>query len=255
MTRAAGVTASTAGDQPAGRGSTPTAALQLAPRDLRLELVPPAVAAALFVRWHYLHSAPAGVKLAFGVFAAQRLAGALALNAGPINGWRLVAGANREDCLCLARLWLADDLPPNSESRVLALLVRLLRRHTRVRFLLSYADPAAGHVGTIYQAAGWRYTGTAEAQPLMALGGGRPRHTRSIASALGTHSAEFFRGQGVPVQLVATVPKHRYLEFVDPAWADRLRVPPLTYPKKGGDEDVACAPAPGPVARGPLEPQ
>ncbi len=255
MTGAAGVTASTAGDQPAGRGSTPTAALQPSLRALRLELVPQAVAAALFVRWHYLHSAPAGVKLAFGVFAESRLGGALALNAGPINGWRLVAGAGRTDCLCLARLWLADDLPPNSESRVLALMVRLLRRHTRVRFLLSYADPAAGHVGTIYQAAGWLYTGTAEAQPLMALGGGRPRHTRSIASALGTHSAAFFRSRGVPVRLLATVPKHRYVVFVDPAWAPRLRVPTLPYPKKGGDRDGACAPAAGPVTGGPLEPQ
>ncbi len=112
-------------------------------------MVPPAVAASLFVRHHYLHSAPAGVKLAFGVFAGSCLAGALALDSGPINGWRLVAGADRNDCICLARLWLADDLPPNSESRILGLLVRLLRRHTEVRFLISYAGPAAGHVGTV----------------------------------------------------------------------------------------------------------
>lgn len=225
----------TAGDQPAGRGSTPAAALQFLPRALIVRTLPPAVAGDLFVRFHYLRSAPAGVKLTFGVFAGERLAGAVALNAGPINAHRLVEGALREDCLCLARLWLADDLPRNSESRVLGLVVRLLRRHTNVKFLVSYADPAAGHVGTIYQAAGWLYTGVSEAQPLMAIGDGPPRHTRSIASALGTHSAAHFRRQGLAVRLVATTPKHRYLMFVDPAWRNRLRSPVLPYPKKEGD--------------------
>jgi len=220
-----------AGDAPAN-GSP---ALQISPRDLTLRTIPPAVAAILFVRHHYLHSAPAGVKLTFGVFAGERLAGAVALNAGPINAHRLVEGAAREDGMCLARLWLADDLPRNSESRVLGLVTRLLRRHTAVKFLVSYADPAAGHVGIIYQAAGWLYTGLSEAQPLMAIGDGPPRHTRSIASVAGTHSAAYFRRQGLAVRLVATTPKHRYLAFGDPSWRGRLRVPVLPYPKKEGD--------------------
>ncbi len=232
-----GVSSSTARYQRDDGGASPTTPLQLSPRDLTLRTIPPSVAADMFVRWHYLHSAPAGVKLTFGVFAGACLAGAVALNAGPINAHRLVQGAERGDGLCLARLWLADDLPPNSESRILGLLVRFLRQNTSVRFLVSYADPAVGHVGVVYQAAGWLYTGTAEAQPMMALGDGPPRHTRSIASTLGTHSAAYFRRQGMDVHLVATIPKHRYIAFVDPSWRPRLRVPVLPYPKKGGGPD------------------
>ena len=234
-TCADGVVRCTPPDQGGGGGVEPTSALQ--PRDLTVRVVPPSVAADIFVRWHYLHAAPAGVKLTFGVFAGARLAGAVAFNAGPINGHRLVEGARREDCLCLARLWLSDALPPNSESRVLGLCIRMLRKHTNTRFLVSYADPAAGHVGTVYQAAGWLYTGPSEAQPLMAIGDAPPRHTRSIASVLGTHSAAHFRRQGLDVRLVATIPKHRYLIFVDPSWRPRLRVPVLPYPKKGGGPD------------------
>ncbi len=236
--RCAGGVASCTPPVQGGRGGAgPTPALHLSPRELELRVVPHGVAAALFVRHHYLHSAPAGVKLTLGVFADGRLAGAVAFNAGPINAHRLLKGAQRGDGLCLARLWLADDLPRNSESRVLGLVVRRLRRATTVRFLVSYADPAAGHLGTVYQAAGWVYTGTAEAQPLMDLGDGIPRHTRSIASVLGTHSAAYFRRQGMDVHLIATVPKHRYLTFVDPSWRPRLRVPVLPYPKKGGGPD------------------
>ena len=235
MIRAGGAAVSTPPAQGGDGGANPTPALQ--PRDLLLCEILPRVAADLIVRRHYLHAMCAGTRLCLGVFAGGRLLGTIALNAGPIAAPKLVGGATTHDTLTLARLWLADELSANSESRVLGLLVRLLRRHTAVRFLVSYADPAAGHVGTVYQAAGWLNTGTSEAQPLMSLDGGPPRHTRSIASVAGTHSAAFFRQQGMAVELVPTIPKHRYLVFVDPTWRDRLRAPVLPYPKKEAEPD------------------
>ena len=173
------------------------------------------------------------------VFAHGGLLGAVALNAGPIGGRRLVEGATTRDCLSLARLWMADELPRNSKSRVLA-MGRALRRHTAVKFLVSYADPAVApggvpHVGYVYVAAGWLYTGVSEPQPLFALGDGRPMHTRSVASVWGTHSRTFFEEHGLSVREVPTLGKHRYLCFVDPSWRDRLHVPVLPYPKTGGE--------------------
>ena len=193
--------------------------------------MPYLVAQGVITRNHYLHSMPGGTKLTFGVFAAGRLLGAVSLGVGPINVHRLVAGATRDDCLVLTRLWLDDVLPRNSESRVLGVLVRALRRSTRVRFLASYADPAAGHLGTVYQAAGWLYTGVSEAQPRMDLGDGVARHLRSVGSAFGTHSAAYLRRHGLAVRFIPQAGKHRYLAFVDPAWRPRLLAPVLPYPK------------------------
>ena len=116
--RGVGASSSTARYPRDDGGASPTTPLQPTARDLIVQTIPPAVAADLFVRHHYLHSAPAGVKLTLGIFGDDLLAGAVAFNAGPINGWRLVKGARREGCLCLARLWLTDTLPRNSESRV-----------------------------------------------------------------------------------------------------------------------------------------
>jgi hypothetical protein len=152
---ATGVMASTARSHRAGAGSIPSVALQ----DLVLAPVPKQVASDLVAKHHYLHSAPAGTHLAFGLFVKNRLNGAVCLGVGPKNAHRLVEGAAPDDVLTLSRLWLSDDLPGNSESRVLGIVARLLRKHTSLLFLLSYADPAAGHVGTVYQASGWSYTG------------------------------------------------------------------------------------------------
>ena len=209
-------------------GSRPTSPLH----SLRVKPISFAVARVLIVLYHYLHSLPGGTQLAFGVFVGNRLLGALTLGVGPLNAYSLVVGANPEDCLVLTRLWLNDELPKNSESRVLAVVVRSLRRQTQVKFLVSYADPAQGHLGTIYQATGWVYAGPSEATPLYDLGDGKTRHSRSLSHAYGTHSVRHFRDHGVPVKLVPQQSKHRYVYFLDPKWREQLRVPAQVYPKK-----------------------
>ncbi|MFQ6025899.1 MAG: DNA methyltransferase [Dehalococcoidia bacterium] len=191
----------------------------------------------LLVKYHYLHSLPGGTCLAFGVFLGNRLLGALTLGVGPSNVFSLVDGATPDDCLTLTRLWLSDELPYNSESRVLGLVLKSLCRHTGLKFLVSYADPAQGHLGTIYQATNWVYTGLSQATPLYDLGDGQPRHSRSLSHALGTHSVVYLRAKGVAVQLVPQQAKHRYLYFLDRNWRERLRTPELPYPKFDSAEE------------------
>ncbi len=162
MSCAASVGASTTFVQKERPGSSPRTALHL----LRVCPLPISVAKALLVRKHYLHSLPGGTCLAFGVFLHSRLMGALTIGCGPSQAYRLVIGATRDHCAVLTRLWLDDELPANSESRVIGVVLRALRRSTSLAFLLSYADPTQGHVGTIYQATGWLYTGLSQATPL-----------------------------------------------------------------------------------------
>jgi hypothetical protein len=193
--------------------------------------VPFSVAKQLLVRHHYLHSFPGGTKLAFGSFLGNRLLGALTLGAGPANAYALVDGAIAGDCLALIRLWLSDDLPRNSESRFIAIVLRFLKQHTDLRFLVSYADPAQGHVGTIYQATGWIYTGLSQATPLYDIGDGRARHSRSLSHAFGTHGLAYFQRHGMDAKLVPQQAKHRYIYFLDPSWRSRVKPPVLAYPK------------------------
>jgi hypothetical protein len=194
--------------------------------------VPFSIARQLLVQKHYLHSFPGGTKLTFGAFIGTRLLGALTLGAGPANAYSLVDGATPDDCLTLSRLWLSDELPKNSESRFLGIVIRALKRNTSQKFLVSYADPAQGHLGTIYQATNWLYTGLSEAMPLYDVGDGKLRHSRSLSHAFGTHSVQHFAKHGIAVKLAPQPAKHRYVYFLGPSWQQRLNVPVLPYPKK-----------------------
>ena len=210
-----------------GGSADPTLALQ----SLGITPVPTGIAKDLLVREHYRHSLPGGTCLAFGVFFLSRLLGALTLGAGPFNAHSLVKGAIPGDCLTLTRLWLAGELLPNSESRVLGFVIRALRNHSRLKFLLTYAEPAVGHMGTIYQASNWLYTGLSDAMPLYDPGDGRLRHSRSLSHACGTNSVRHFADHGVEIKVVQQSRKHRYIHFLDPAWRPRLQVPVYPYPK------------------------
>ena len=224
---AGGVTEARSATQRAGGGATPTPALQ----SIQVRPVSVKIAKGILVGNHCLHSMPGGTQMTFGVFLEQRLLGALALGVGAFNSRRLVSGATHGDCICLTRLWLADDLPKNSESRVLAVILRSLARDTSVKFVVTYADPSAGPVGTLYQAGGWLYTGVSGPSVLYDLGDGVGRHSRTFGHALGTRSLRYLRRHGTRVSPIERPGKHRYLYFLDKAWSDKLKVPVRPYPK------------------------
>jgi len=161
--------------QGAGSGSSPSAALH----SIVVKPIPFVVARDLIERNHYLHFLAGGTMLCFGTFQGERLLGAVTLGAGPYLAYHLIEDAERNDCLVLTRLWLSDELPVNAESRVIGIVTRLISRYTNVKFLVSYADPVAGHVGIIYQSVGWLYTGLSSIMSLYDLGDGIARHSRS----------------------------------------------------------------------------
>lgn len=91
--------------------------------------------------------------------------------------------------LSLARLWLHDDLPHNSETVVIAKALKLVQRRWlevhpprfmnepyHVRKVISYADNTYGHEGTIYKAANFRRIGTVES---------KTRHKNTRGSGMG----------------------------------------------------------------------
>ena len=209
-------------------------------RNLQVTPISQADAKNLIVRNHYLHSFPGGTKLSFGIFYQSFLMGAITLGVGPFNVHSLVEAARPEDCLTLTRLWLSDELPRNSESHVIGMVLHALKQNTNLKFVVTYADPSSSHIGTIYQATNWLYTGLSSATPLYDIGDGILHHSRSLAHGLGTHSIRYLVSQGISVKTVPQMAKHRYIYFLDQFWRSCLTVPVLPYPKKESDIDGNC---------------
>ena len=214
-------------------GSIPSPALQ----SIRVQPIPFFAAKKILVKHHYLHSLPGGTKLAFGAFVEGKLLGALTFGAGPHNAFALVEGACPDNCLTLTRLWLSEKLPPNSESRVISVCLRYLRKYTSLKFIITYADPVQGHVGTIYQATGWLYTGLSVATPKFDIGDGVARHSRSLAQIFGSHSSKYLKEHGLGIKVLPQLPKHRYIYFLNRDYQNRLKPHTRPYPKKETGEN------------------
>ena len=227
------VMVSTTSIQEGRAGSIPSPALQ----SIRVQPIPFVAARQIAVKHHYLHSLPGGTKLAFGAFVEGKLFGVITFGVGPYNAFSLVEGACPDHCLALTRLWLSETLPSNSESRVISVCLRYLRKYTTLKFIITYADPAQGHVGTIYQATGWLYTGLSEATPKFDIGDGVARHSRSLSHAFGSHSLKYLSERGLNIKTLPQIPKYRYIYFLDQNYQNNLKTPALPYPKKETDEN------------------
>lgn len=217
-------------------GATAETAVQVRPSRSLLKAfavrpVMPSVVRSVIAERHYLHSMPAAPRRCYGVYLDDVLHGAVVFTSGPRQGYHLLTAARPQAVSELARLWLSDTLPPNSESRVLGIVLRTLRRETTWKMLLSYADPAAGHVGTIYQATGWHYLGQTEPNTYVRLADGNLHHPRSIFTRYGSNNVRHLRATGVPAVREMTSGKHRYAYVLDPAWRWRLRGDVQPYPR------------------------
>lgn len=65
----------------------------------------------------------------------------------------------------LARLWVHDSVPRNVETWIIGKSIRWIKKnHPEVVCLVSYADPAFGHGGTIYKASNWKADGRTDGE-------------------------------------------------------------------------------------------
>lgn len=105
-----------------------------------------------FIKAHYLKKRPAIVLLCLSVECDGNQIGCVVYSAPPRETSKRYGGTTWE----LARLYILDSVPKNAESWLISKSVKHIRRHHKdVCHLVSYADPSAGHAGTIYKASNW----------------------------------------------------------------------------------------------------
>ena len=158
---------------------------------------------------HYLHTTGSTVY-SFGFYLQNVLAGVMTFGTIPGPNARGICGPTyQHHVLELTRLFIYDWAGRNAESTFLGAVFELLTPRAIKQggtILLSYADSAVGHVGTIYQSTNWFYTGQSIASKVV-LPTGEIVHSR-VASDSRTNRSS------AGLKRVESPPKHRYVLFL-----------------------------------------
>ena len=205
-------------------------------KDILLRPIPAAQANELVKRVHYSGKVVQNSQIHIGVFYDGRLEGAMqfgpSLDKRKIQG--LVSGTAWHEFIELNRMAFSEALPRNSESRAIAIAMRLLKQYApQIKWVISFADGTQCGDGTIYRASGFVLTDIrvnteifnmpdgavvnkftyGKAQYVMLANG--KANGRVHMDKMGAHLAGGF-------QL-------RYIYFIDPTYRQRLTVPELPY--------------------------
>jgi hypothetical protein len=108
--------------------------------------------------YHYSGKSTQNSQIHFGVFLNERLEGVLQF--GPSIDKRRMAenlGVRFNETLELNRMAFSDRLPKNSESRSIAICLRILKKaYPHLKIVVSFADACQCGDGTIYRASGFK---------------------------------------------------------------------------------------------------
>jgi len=79
------------------------------------------------------------------------------------------------------RLWTVDDGLRNKESYLISHSLKMLP----FEIVISYADASYGHVGIVYQATNWLYTGLTDRHAAWNIDGDSKKHSRHFFDSFG----------------------------------------------------------------------
>lgn len=155
----------------------------------------------IVVRHHYLHRKPS-ISYAFALSDAEILGnilGVVTFGTPPSRHLQQSACADNPSAVIeLNRLWVDDKCPANTESWFVSRALKLLPPH----IVVSYADTGYGHVGYIYRALNFLYSGLTDSDR---------KTPRFDYVTPGKHSRNTTRnGLMQTAEKVRRKPKHRY---------------------------------------------
>ena len=209
-------------------------------KDITLKPIPANIANKVIKRLHYSGKVVNNSQLHIGVFLGGILHGAMqfgpSLDKRKIQG--LVAGTKWHEFLELNRMAFDDTLPRNSESRAIAVAMKIIKKHApQVKWVISFADATQCGDGTIYRASGFVLTGITENKNLAMLKDGTVIHKMTLESnPLRSDYAKINVGKNdFSNYLTKKGAKRlsgfqlRYIYFIDKSYRKRLTVPEIPF--------------------------
>lgn len=178
---------------------------------------------------HYAHRIPS-ISYAYGLYDKDNILQGVCSFGTPASSTLLsgICGGNHADkVLELNRLVVNDICPHNSASFFVSRCLKLL---PAPKIIVSYADSGQGHIGYVYQACNFIYTGLSSKFLDPKVKG--LEHQHHATYGYGLTNAQLKEKFGDKLYFVERDRKHRYIYFVGCyELKSELKYPILPYPK------------------------
>ena len=171
------------------------------------------------VKAHYLHRWPGVVTAILALLDGSRPIGVIVFAIPPRETMTRYGVAVAWE---LARLFIEDCTPKNTETWFVSRAVKWVRaHHPAVNLLVSYADPAANHQGVIYRAGNWIEDGNTDQERKTPRFDYQAEHQEQagLFAGAGLRIVKYSRRSHVPegaeVSRLPRVSKHRFVYWLD----------------------------------------
>jgi hypothetical protein len=188
--------------------------------------------------WHYSQRMPTAKLAKVGVWENDVFIGVVIYGCGATPEIGKPYNLEQTQVCELVRVALNKHDAPT--SKIVAISLKLLRKsYPGLRVVVSFADTSQGHVGGIYQAGGWTYTGSEEYHAYRVLG--EVIHPRTCYARWGVG------GQSIPwlkenidpdAERIKNGIKHKYVMALDDEMKNKINALSKPYPKKEANAEA-----------------
>lgn len=195
-------------------------------KDIIVKPIVAGIANAFVKEHHYSGKIVQNSKLHFGCFLDGKLGGVMSFGSSMDKSHviNLVKDTGWNDFLELNRMAFGDLLPRNSESRCIAIAMRLIKKHyPHIKWIISFADGCQCGDGTIYRASGFVLTDIKKNKTIMIndkTGDVKADICFNINPQLKVHKKEYHPIAGFQL---------RYIYFLDKSKIKDLLVPIIPF--------------------------
>ena len=176
-------------------------------KDALIRKIPYKLAMEIVVEKHYLHR-KTPCSFSFGLFWEDFLGGVICYGTPSSSPLRKGICGDAEKCnvIELTRLWIDDICPKNSASFLIGNTIKKVDKE----IIVSFADTSQDHLGTVYQATNWIYTGLSAKRTNWTIDGDS-RHCQTLADKYTSKEIRTIYGDRFSLQ--PRPRKHRYVYF------------------------------------------
>tara|TARA_R110002012_G_scaffold301191_1_gene501358 strand:+ start:352 stop:1032 length:681 start_codon:yes stop_codon:yes gene_type:complete len=207
-------------------------------KEIVLKVIPSKVANDFVKKHHYSNKVVPNSKLHFGCFLDNKLGGVMSYGSsinkkGTIN---LVKDTKWNGFIELNRMAFSDLLPKYSESRCIAISMKLLKKNApHIKWVISFADATQCGDGTIYRASGFKLVGMSKNAGICKLNGKIVHIKKTYDLGL---TSSFLKKSDIPKLKEKNIDVEilngyqlKYIYFIDKTKEKDLTVPIIPFSK------------------------